>query len=757
MTRPNDLNLESLLSPPSDSRTLHETVLANFNKTPSGKIYEKELKDIFCMMIICLDLNDDTSKFQLNFLSKIYPYTFQVNQALSVMQSLNVNIELSATTTSISYSIKPELGFALLKRFFEGKFLHCPVDRTRSEPKQGVALQQTAKGVALVHEFCKNIGMPSNKWPIILNTSYNSMDLFKFDRNALTDKILYSDYFLCMFFSKLMGPHPNLWSPNNKPDSSSILSDSEDDNYLLMAAPGFAGNSISMKDGFDIFDTKNTPSSTSKILKTSWRQPTTHKKKVEASPYHHRYFTNPESDSHTQYYVSNKGVRLYKDKIFTTESGEDIKFKYCVSGKAICQWLCDCTDIISTRHAIEVSQLLINANLLNAITVSPSIADSNVFSSSRNAFYKSTSLGEKVISWHGQQTKNTNSDVEYGQADDGNGLSIRGVDYLINSFGSGGNPISAEELQHDQASTTRKYKIELKDIINDPGMRYIFKCHLEKEFCSENLEAFLQLQQYEKRVSGLGKLLKLKKKESTISREEVRKLNKQIIKMSTICSSLAYNIYFTYLSDEAPFLLNIDYSLRQQITMMMINPDLTATKNTFNNATYLKTPISNMKFDFNLKPDETFNHTQIDDIKETMSIDATPGDQQDVNSEQPSITSFESTTEKPLSISTSYTPAKGQASIKSSQKSSQQSSDSIIGDSNVKSQDIPYDRPDFESPLSPNEQSISDTLSSLARSSIVFDKIMKHIYRLMESDSLPKFLSSDLYQNATSNIELRIK
>lgn len=679
-----------------NSKTLHETVLKNFNKTPSGKIYEHELKDIYAMTIICMELKEQRgTKIKFNPLNKTYPFSFHIGEALETMKHLNVKIELSKTTTTISYSIKAELGSALLKKFFGAKLLHSPADRTRFNPKHNVLLQPTPKGVAIVQDFYKKIGGKRENLPPILLSCLNSMELFKFDRDPISDKILYSDYFLQLVFVKLMGEYPNTWSPDNKPDTLPQVENKLDFNegydFSLL---GFdrATNLQSIYPGCEGINSWDTSADSS----TSSFNEDEKKTNDTISPIYHRYFTNPESDSHIQYYVSNSGVRFHKNKVFSDSKSGDVMFKLCISGKAICQWLCDCTDIISNDHAIEIADLLLLAKLIRPITLYPSNANHKRFQADRNSFYILTKSGLDITHWSGVNSSNESYDVrsEYSNVLNFNEFSSEGVESFINS------------KDFNNPNESKVPIISLKDNLQDPGMRYLFKKHLENEFCSENLEAYLQLKQFEKKITILSKLLRLKKKSKT---ENIKKLSFQIVQAANTSLALAYHIYFTYLSSDSPFPLNINYNLKERIAAVMVNKSSVPTVDTQD---YLKTPV---------------------DIK-CPSIDSSP---------------YSEAVNNAVQIAS---PPDTMASSVSSH--SDDSLTKITGDSNIKRQDITYHEFDLGF-ISPAEHSMKDTLNILVQASSIFDTTACHIYRLMEVDSFPKFLNSELYQKATSTIELR--
>lgn len=235
-------------------------------------------------------------------------------------------------------------------------------------------------------------------------------------------------------------------------------------------------------------------------------------------------------------------------------------------------------------------------------------------------------------------------------------------------------------------------------------MRYLFKKHLEKEFCSENLEAYLQLKQFHKKITILSELLIFKR---NCMKHTTKSIDCQIVQLANTCLGMAYHIYFTYLSSDSPFLLNINYNLKEQITTIMLNKSMVSSATTQD---YTKTTIQESLGD---------NRSAPQGISGDIELEITP-------------TSPVSSTK--LNASSRETR--------------------IIGDSNIKRQDIVYQEFDFQF-KSPMEQNIRNTLNILVQVSAIFDATANHIYRLMEVDSFPKFLDSDIYQHATSYIELR--
>ncbi|CUM46398.1 uncharacterized protein AC631_05320 [Debaryomyces fabryi] len=695
-------NILNINTSGDSSKTLHETVLKNFNKTPSGKIYENELKDIYSMMLICLELKEIQGvRMKLNPLAKSHPYSFHIEEALEKMKHLEVKIELSKTTTTISYSIKPDLGSALLSKFFNAKLLHSPADRTRSMPKNGVLLQPTPKGVAILQDFYKKIGGKKESIPPILLSSLNSMDLFKFDRDPISDKILYSDYFLQLIFVKLVSNTPNIWSPNKKPDPLPSIDSKLDLNECFtdgfdFSMLGIDRTTVNLQnlypgcEGVNFWDSQSNGSN----ISTEGRD----KKYCLISPIHHTYFTNPESDSHVQYYVSNTGVRFHQDMVFRSTAGEDVIVNLCISGKAICQWLCDCTDVISVHHATEIADLLLKVKLLTPITLYPSNANHKRFQSDRFSFYILSNQGLNIAHWTDINQNELFNNIEE--------IPTERLTYKELSSQSVESFIDNCEARDPRSQISQKIPITtLQDNLKDPGMRYLFKKHLEKEFCSENLEAYLQLKQFHKKITILSQLLIFKR---SCMKQVTRSIDCQIIQLANTCLGMAYHIYFSYLSSDSPFLLNINYNLKEKITRIMLNKSMISSAPTQD---YTKTPIQ----------ENSGDDSEPQSIADDMDLGCSPKSTSPVTS---------------IKLPTSNNKAR------------------ITGDSNIKRQDIVYEEFDFQF-KSPMEQNIRNTLNILVQVSEIFEATANHIYRLMEVDSFPKFLDSDIYRRATSYIELR--
>ena len=537
--------------------TLHEAVSNVFDRTANGAIFTRDLKTIYSLMIICLNLTDQKHKPALNFMNKTsLHYRFSLQEAITVMGNLQLNIESSSTSTTLAYNIKPELARKLLKIFFSARLLHTPADRTRDEPKDKVLLQPTPKGVAVVQSYCKVNGVEYQSKVPIVSSSFNSMDLFIFERSSITGTVIYSEYFIHLLFARFLGPKPNVWNSTNLPDSIPSL-----EHRLLMDDEfDFCNYNIPNQASRPWRDSPNS-ANVSPEPSTSLKKPgvSKHRPKPIESPFHHNYFTNPESDSHVQYYVSNVGVRLYRDHSFA-----NIKVKYCFNAKASWQWLMDCTDLMYPNEATEILNLFYKYGLIEPITLPPSTSTSNKkFAPLKTSFYAVSKKGWSISQWEGLQKPLYVSN--------GEDIGTAAQDIMSNNQTILSDNSSMEADSNSQTSLFNKTRddLDIKTVLSDPGLRYLFRLYLEKEYCVENLDVYMDIRHFSKRMTILLGVLELGKKSaegsSTVSQRRA------IVKLINECLSSAYNIYTSYITIGAPYQLNIDHMLRERISNTILH------------------------------------------------------------------------------------------------------------------------------------------------------------------------------------------
>ncbi|SCU85644.1 LAFA_0D16886g1_1 [Lachancea sp. 'fantastica'] len=662
----------------------HELSSKTFKRTPNGLVFSEDLKRVFSIMLISLDLKERPNTASKNLLlptfQRNYPFSFGLKDAIAKMENLTLQVDMNTTKVWVSYSIQPELGRRMLRTFMDAKLLHIPADRTRCVLKDGVAIQPTPKGVAVLQRFVRHTGLKDI--PAILKSDLNTMELFTFERSSMTDAIIHSDYFVSLLFSKLMGPMKNVWSPDNGPDEAPTLA-----KLLERSDDTFSFETANM-----CWSDPNTDDSGAAFNAHPDAQhiPNAHDEH-RISPLAHRFFTNPDSTSHAQYYTSNSGLRLFTAKTF----GEArVLYECTFSTKAVWQWLMDCTDIMYPKEAVTISSLFLRNGLIKPINLPPSGNHKHKFSIGLNCYFTLTQLGWESVQWR------TEGGIKKFLV--GSGLRKQ----------SEGEPKSKEGQQTSTESaastdTDRKpgYFADLTHVLRDPGMRYLFRRHLEKEFCPENLDVYIEIKKFLKRMTVLKNLLDTKTAREPdnvdvmtskhFSDLVVNTINNALFRQANECLETAYEIYSSFITPGAPYQLNIDHSLRESITEVILFPQ----------------PCMFMsRIGENARTKKTMDLVD-------NGIDST-------------------TPDEPL-------PQSG-IRVNLSQHRDHQNGDNKISTQRSLSEDL-------------EGKSFSSILKTLRLIYPLFERVADSMFLLMKIDSLPKFINSELYQEAAVMLNFEAK
>lgn len=337
-----------------------------FQRTSNGRLYTKDIETIFSMLMLSLNLTPEGTK--TSFFSKPHPFSFPIEEAVLKVQDMCVRIVSGSTRTSMSCNVNAQSAILFIERFMSARLLHCPSDRTRSEPKPNIILQPTAKGVHFLSRYCTKNGIQLEKLPgifALLHSNHNSMQCFAFNRDPVTDSVVRNDSFVYLLFQRMMGTAPNVYNVSNDPDE------------------------ISEANRRHCYDSTNLDGPIA-------RQPSP--PGPQESPYAHRYFSNPKSDALSQYYISSKGVRLFYQKRFS----KTLVVDYCVMGRAMWQWLLDCTDLVYQSEAFHLINLFIAQNIIVPIVPSGNVGpfpDPSSPTFDKNAFYQLTDTGKYLVTW----------------------------------------------------------------------------------------------------------------------------------------------------------------------------------------------------------------------------------------------------------------------------------------------------------------------------------------------------------------------
>lgn len=671
-----------------------------FTRTPSGMTFTKDMKTIFSVFIICLDLKDEakpSNRWFFPLQKTYYAYSFSLEEGIDVMQNLQLTVDMTTTLVDISFKIQPEVAYDLIRSFMEAKLLHTPADRTRNVPKAKCILQPTPKGVGILQKYVRDIGLKN--LPPILLSDCNSMEVFTFERSSMTDSIIYSDPLVYILLNKMMGSSPNVWSPTNPHEKIPPLSKLLEYNTDMFS--------------FENVQFQGCPGSMSKPQehRPSWLDQIPEEKlhdEDRVSPFAHKYFTNPDSDSHVQYYSIDGGLRISKSKTF---GNPKVVFDYCFTTKAIWQWMMDCTDIMYPKDAVSAAALFLKAGLIAPISLPPSENFGRRFFISRTSYYTLTRRAWDVVQWNTARGIRESIRNLSNVTSDRRG-SVTTLTSIENDRRGTKRPASSIRDSEGTAYAPDNEITGIDDILRDPGMKYLFRQHLENEFCSENLEAFVDIKKFLRKMGLLKKLiesknasdLKNKKTRARCSGSNIRAaIDSALARQANECLELGYHIYSSYIAVNSPYQLNIDHGLRESINTVMLHSK----------------PVSacEQKICSNL---DSFRN----DVPQ-------PGHQ----------------------IDSACESSPGQRSEPASQ------SVYAVLDSNASSLTIPSDPGDKKNMLYVEEtftddEKLAKTFKVLKGLYPLLKAVNQDLYHLMRQDSLQKFKASSLYQEAASFMEV---
>ncbi|QOU21708.1 hypothetical protein BRETT_001434 [Brettanomyces bruxellensis] len=766
-----------------------KSIQRSLRRTSLGRIASDDLKDIYSSLIYCLKLKEERSKSLEHASNKILSFSFGkaplfsfcVGKALCALENLSFDVHQQSLTTNISYDITKQSAFNLLTIFFDAHLLHCPEDRTKNLlPGKNKLVQVTPKGAAVFQRFCEKKGILSNARKVtdLLESNINTMQLVYFERNPETDRIIHNEYWDKLLFVGVMGPRMNFWSPKNPPDEipdeilnsrkmwEDIASEAKFGNYIFdgYLSNGSPGDAKESQANFqEYLDSKNENKSISEesgTSKSSGKKSTKAKKMKKTSekyPFYHRFFSNPDSDSHIQYYVSNKGVRLFRNKTVYEKSHKDRLLSYCVTGQAIVQYLMDCTDIMYIDEALGIGETFMQLNLLEKAYTDDKLASHNIFSGTKHDFYKLSDEGKKIVHWkrigkrdvcekveneqvsssEPLENRDEKEEVDSLQADgsvhskfdncscgeDGDAIKLKTMRIIPSSpsvsvghFSSDSIFVDCEQDNGKKASVEQQIKgLTLSKVLKDPALKYLFRQHLFQSYCEENLDAYDAIGEFESKLGVLKKLVKLRRKQkldassgknakfsSVSSKRRSLTVKSAISRVSKECLSKIYAIYSSYLIDGVMNELNIDSHLKFSIRQLMTSPDTPSVFKSFPTPEAQR-QINTANVHWLQKMDSKASSGS-QECSKTPTEKANGGKAEDMNNE--------AGPKRPPNIHIG--PRKD------------------VG----------------RSELSPSDIVMAPTLSILWKVGDLYGQVRTQVRQMLEQDSLPKFLGSDtLYES----------
>ncbi|KUI68886.1 Developmental regulator flbA [Cytospora mali] len=229
-----------------------------------------------------------------------------------------------------------------------------------------------------------------------------------------------------------------------------------------------------------------------------------------------------DSDSVTDYRDGLTGVKMAAERKVGGKT-----YKNTFTGKAVTDWLMDCSTTVDRRETFDLASLFVEYELMESIQPDRAYMGqypaSHQFQPTKHAIYQLTAKGQDLV----------NGALTRGRASEGE---------------SSGNirPGIARD------SNTQR----LDKILTDPALRLLFRENLRETHCEENLSFYIDVDEFVR--SCKQAIRQAQKNPTSTSMDGIKEIMAQ-----------AYGIYNAFLAPGSPCELNIDHQLRNNLATRM--------------------------------------------------------------------------------------------------------------------------------------------------------------------------------------------
>ncbi|WWC89532.1 uncharacterized protein L201_004456 [Kwoniella dendrophila CBS 6074] len=522
--------------------------------TKRGRPFVKDTHDLFCTLVVSLEFETHRNFF------KSYPSSFTTDDACSNLSSLKFSqsqraadpkdpTRIITTTTTTTFSMSREMAKAICQHFMDSHLIENATDLDSLHFKDRGIYMLTAKGLHILERFVTKNGISADHLIKIFSTQPICMKLLHLERRSVDDEIIITRGVIEVLFRRFAGREPNI----------SKMSDDEiqahyNSRFYMKTPPLPQGERFERSDGMIVRrfasalgEKKNSAQDDyqfSAQMAVDW-----------ILDYTSATGTDEAAEILGQFVrygfitlVSDKGKNKDNSFVVTVRQGGAgggagaalQEAEYRATERAIYKF---------TKEGITVAkwfdQSKGGSSLGNANASKPNLhSQESQTSLSSNSANKGRSSSENVSSNGQIQRRNSMSDR------------LR-ADFDISGVPGGDN--------HVKDSHTAR----LKQILEEPALRSLFREFLRANFCEENLSFWLDVQDFKRRfqttssaIATPGSTANTGKtgngNSKTTGHAAMEKHQQDLIAM-------AFVIYNTYLAPASPCELNIDHTLRAEL------------------------------------------------------------------------------------------------------------------------------------------------------------------------------------------------
>ena len=244
-----------------------------------------------------------------------------------------------------------------------------------------------------------------------------------------------------------------------------------------------------------------------------------------------------DSDSLTDYHTGLVGVKMARErKIY------DRTVVNSFTGKAACDWLMDCCTTIDRRETFELAEMFVRNQLISAVAEDKVYIHQNptakTFQPTKNAIYVLTERGQRLCGWLSRDYSDSSND--------------------------------ARDAKREGRGAKDSNNTRLNTILEDPGLRLMFREFLTYSLCDENLSFYLDVKEFTSNYRQLERMKAFTKTDAV--RETLAGAYSEIALLSWSLSATDpdnLGLYNAFLAPGSPNELNIDHALRNSLASRM--------------------------------------------------------------------------------------------------------------------------------------------------------------------------------------------
>ncbi|ODO08755.1 hypothetical protein L198_00488 [Cryptococcus wingfieldii CBS 7118] len=496
--------------------------------TRRGRPFVKDTHDLFCTLVVSLAFDTHRNFF------KVYPNSFTTDDACSNLSSLKFSQSTRAadpkdptriitTTTTTTFSMSRDMAKGICQHFLDSRLIENATDLMSGTFKDRGIYMLTPKGLHILERFVSKNGITADHLLKVFASQPITMKLLHLERRSGDDEIIITRGVIEVLFRRFIGREPNLTK----------LSDDE-------------------------------------VI--------TH--------YYSRFYTKAPPLPVGETLDRSEGIIIRKS---------DNKDDYHFSSRSAIQWMLDFTSATGVDEAADVMGQFVRYGLITLVSDKSKPKDGNLivtvkgggagggagaimqeaeYRVTERAIYKVTREGMIAAKWH-EPTSNASAGVSKPNLHAENpsaaskgrssheghpSVSIKrrnsASDRFRSDFDISGVPGGDNHVKDSHTA-------RLKQILEEPALRSLFREFLRANFCEENLSFWLDVQDFKRRFQTTSSAVAAPGSKSKVSGHQAMEKHQQDL------IAMAFVIYNTYLAPASPCELNIDHNLRADLVSYM--------------------------------------------------------------------------------------------------------------------------------------------------------------------------------------------